>query len=69
MDLRAERLNRGLTLEEMAERVGVTRRVLQAAEGGQQPRPGNALKIADFLGCQVTDVWPIEPESTAGAAA
>lgn len=59
VDLRSERLNRGLTVAQMAERAGVTKRVLQNAERGTTPHPANALKIATFLERQVTDIWPV----------
>jgi transcriptional regulator with XRE-family HTH domain len=58
VDLRAERLNRGKSVREFAAQLGVTERVLKAAEAGATPRPANALKIADFFGLKVTQMWP-----------
>jgi transcriptional regulator with XRE-family HTH domain len=60
IDLRADRLNRGLSQQRAADAIGVTRRQLFKAEHGSQPRnPADALKIAEFYGYQVTDIWPI----------
>lgn len=65
IDLRAERLNRGKSIEAMAADIGVTKRVLQAAENGARPHPPNALKIATFYGKTVTEMWPTEEASAA----
>lgn len=59
-DLRAMRLNRGLSSREAAEQMGIEHRVLLRAENGEStPHPGNAFKIAAFYGYKVTDVWPV----------
>jgi lambda repressor-like predicted transcriptional regulator len=60
VDLEKERLNRGLSLSGMAAEIGVSRGTLQRAMGGEPVHPGSALKIAMFLGKQVTDIWPLE---------
>jgi lambda repressor-like predicted transcriptional regulator len=66
VDLRAERLNRGLSLREAAERMGLRDTVLHRAEERERmPHPRNAKLIADFYGYKVTDIWPVE----SGAAA
>ncbi|HYV17326.1 MAG TPA: helix-turn-helix transcriptional regulator [Conexibacter sp.] len=58
--LRSERLNRGLTLKQAAARIGVSWKTLQRTEAGQSvPFPATALKIADFYGLRVTDIWPV----------
>lgn len=57
-DLRRERLNLGLSRAKLAEKIGVTERVLILAETGSTPRPENARKIADYFGFRVTDLWP-----------
>lgn len=70
IDLRSERLNRGLSVRDAAGRIGVEPQTLSRAEsGGSRPHPGNALKIAEFYGCRVTDLWPVEPEPDSKAAA
>lgn len=58
VDLRTARLDRGMSLAQMAREIGVTERVLGAAENGAVPRPSNALKIATYFGFRVTDQWP-----------
>lgn len=69
VNLTAERLNRGLSVRQAAEEIGVTPNTLARAEGGEfQPHPSNALKIADFYGYKVTDIWPLEPEPEEAAA-
>lgn len=65
MNLRAERLNRGMSLAEASGRIGVTERVLQGAELGRVPQPSNARKIARFYGQGVTDIWPVEDRESA----
>lgn len=66
IDLRALRLNRGLSVAAAATEIGVSRTTLDRAEKGEhKPWPTHAFKIATFYGYQVTDIWPVE----AGAAA
>lgn len=61
MNLRAERLNRGLSLTAAADAMNVPLNVLSRAEAGEgMPHPANAKRIADFFGHRVTDIWPIE---------
>lgn len=64
IDLRAERVNRGIGVADAAKQMGVHVSILQRAESGEnKPHPRNAFKIADFYGYRVTDVWPL-PEET-----
>lgn len=66
MNLKAERLNRGLSVNDAAEVIGVPPHVVRTAESGVQPRPETAKRFADFYGCRVTDIWPVEaPEGAA----
>lgn len=65
MNLRAERLNKGLSTRDAAAEIGVTQAILIRAEGGQGVRPAHAKKIADFYGCKVTDIWPVSDEAAA----
>lgn len=61
MNLRAERLNRGLSLTAAAEVMSVPLNVLSRAEAGEgMPHPSNAKKIADFYEVKVTDIWPVQ---------
>ncbi|HYI79984.1 MAG TPA: helix-turn-helix transcriptional regulator [Thermoleophilaceae bacterium] len=70
VNLLAERKNRGLSQQEMADKIGVTRRVWAGAETGEsEPRGRNARKIADFLELQVTDIWSADDEPAAEAVA
>ena len=62
--LRAARLNRGLTLKQAAARMGVSWKTLQRTEAGHSvPFPATALKIADFYGLRVTDLWPVRGDA------
>jgi len=69
MNLKAERLNRGLRVPEAAEKIGVAPHVLRTAEQGTLPRPAAAKLIADFYGVKVSDIWPIGEPDRAQAAA
>lgn len=60
MNLRVERLNRGLTAKDCAAEIGVPDYVLRYAEEGGRPRPAAAKLIADYFGIRVTDQWPVE---------
>jgi hypothetical protein len=40
--------------------MGVTVRVLRAAEDGATPRPHNAIRIAEFYGVSPLSIWPLE---------
>lgn len=68
INLEAERLNRGLSVRAAAGKIGISPDVLTRAEQNIMPRPESALKIADFYGYRVTDIWPVEA-SQPGAAA
>ena len=66
MNLRAERLNRGFSTRDAAEKIGVSQAILLRAEDGLGVRPAHAKKIADFYGVKVTDIWPVAaPEAAA----
>lgn len=65
MNLTAERLNRGLTVLAFAREIGIPEHVVRHAEKGNRPSPANALKIATYLGSQVTDIWPLEDVAAA----
>ena len=66
MNIRAARLNKGLSTRKAAEGIGVTQDLLIRAEAGSMPHPKNAKLIADFYEVQVTDIWPV-PEREAAA--
>lgn len=60
MNIVAERVNRGLSREVAAKRIGISRETLRLIEQGSVPRPLTAKRIADFYGVQVTDIWPVK---------
>lgn len=61
MNLRAERVNRGLSQAAAAKQMGIDVDALARAERGNTcPHPRNAKAIADFYGYKVTDIWPLE---------
>jgi transcriptional regulator with XRE-family HTH domain len=62
--LRSARLDKGLTLREAAELIGVSWKTLQRTEAGlSRPFPGTAKRIADFYGVRVTDLMPASEEA------
>lgn len=68
VDIRAERLNRGLSVADAAAQMNVDRDTLARAETGKtDPHPRNAIKIAGFFGYRVTDVWPLPANDEAVA--
>lgn len=60
MNIHAERVNRGLTISEVADACRIARATLVKAEQGVMPMPPVAKRIADYYGCQVTDIWPLK---------
>jgi transcriptional regulator with XRE-family HTH domain len=58
--IKAARLDQGLTIAKAAKKAGVTEDIVLRAENGATPRPEAALKIAEFCGLSVTDIWPVE---------
>jgi lambda repressor-like predicted transcriptional regulator len=62
------RLDRGLSLRQMAEECGLQEWVIRSAETGQHvPQPRNARIIGDFYGVTVSDIWlPPEHREEAG---
>lgn len=60
VNLRAERLDRGLASREAAQKIGVSPAILLRAESGLGVRPRHAKQIADFYHLKVTDIWPVE---------
>ena len=60
INLRAERLDRGMSLDDAADKIGVPKNVLLGAETRKStPRPASAFKIASFYGYKVTEVWTV----------
>lgn len=65
MNVREERIRRGLTRPQMAEAVGIPYKTLQRAEHGNPIREDNAKLLADFLGCEPIEF--VEPDRSAAA--
>jgi transcriptional regulator with XRE-family HTH domain len=61
-DLRAERMNRGLTQAELARLLHVDRGTIIRVERGSVPLAGTALKIAQWAGHSPAELWPPEPD-------
>lgn len=59
-ELRAARVNRGLSLDQLSDETGVPKTTLARVERGSVPNPSTQKKIADFYDVQPTDLWPIE---------
>lgn len=58
VDLKTERLRRGMSQREFAEAAGVTEDVIGHAERtGNTPRPSHAASIAQFLEVDMFDIW------------
>lgn len=66
VNLRAERINRGLSAKAAADEIECDKQVLLNAERGVSvPRPQTAFRIAQFYGYKPTDIWPVEDEVAA----
>lgn len=65
VDLRTERRNRGRSVAEFAEDIGVPYHVLRDAEKGTVPRGENAVRIAAFFDETVASMWPDPQEEAA----
>lgn len=60
LTLKALRVNKGLSRDDLARLAGVSYPTIRLAEEcGHQPGPRIAFAIADVLGVAVLDIWPI----------
>jgi transcriptional regulator with XRE-family HTH domain len=59
-DVRAARVNAGLSQRALAEECGVSLTVVQRLENGATATPRNAKKVADYFQVQVTDLLPVK---------
>lgn len=59
-ELRQHYLNEGMSRRQYAEHVGVPEQSLRRLEAGMGVRPAYAKKIADDVGCKVTDLMPVD---------
>lgn len=65
VDLAAERLNRGLSIRQLAEQAELTAPTVTRAEQGEAIHPNSAKKLADFYGFKVTEIWPLPAKASA----
>ena len=66
LDLKAERMNRGLSLAALSEKTGVPTSTLARIETTDiEPAPKTKLALASFYGFEVVELWPVEQESAA----
>ncbi len=65
LNLAAARLNRGHSIRSLADELGVHQHAIRRLEAGGSIHPATAKKIADYFGCQVTDLMPISPNGVA----
>jgi transcriptional regulator with XRE-family HTH domain len=57
-NLRAARVNEGLSPEALGQKIGVSGGTIRRLEQGLMPTPATARKIAQYLGKEVSDLWP-----------
>lgn len=64
MNLRALRMNRGVTLARLSKETEVSVRTLIRLENGEttSPNADTAKRLADFYGVAVTDMWPVDDD-------
>ena len=62
-ELMAARMNRGLSVQAAAAQIGIAHGTLRRFEAGESVTVANAKLIADFYGCKVTDLLPLEAEA------
>lgn len=67
VDLRTERVNRGLTQAELSRLLEVDRGTVIRLERGGTPMAGTALKIADWLGSTPAELWPVRETERSAA--
>ena len=61
--IRAKRKDRGLTMDQLADRLGVTRQSVGAWEGGiALPSADKLPEIAAALGCSIDDLYSTNNE-------
>lgn len=60
LDLVARRVNKGLSQQDAAAAIGISRVTLDRAESDLSIQVAKAKLIADFYECEVTAIWPVE---------
>lgn len=57
------RLNRGFSIRALADKLDVPEQSIRRLESGAGVHPANAKKIADWAGCTVVDLMPVDREA------
>ncbi len=59
-NLTEARLNRGHSIRSLAVELGVHQHAIRRLEAGERIHPATAKTIADYFGCTVTDLMPLD---------
>lgn len=59
-DFKAERHNRGLSLDALSEKTAIPKSTLARIERGVVPAVSTQFKLATYYGKTVTEIWPLE---------
>lgn len=65
VDLRAERLKKGLSLDQLSVAIDVPKTTLARMEQGTTPRPEVRVKVANFYGLDLFSLWPLPEKASA----
>lgn len=66
LDLKTERLNRGLSLAALSEETGIPKSTLARIETTDiEPAPKTKLALASFYGFEVVELWPVVEKAPA----
>lgn len=57
-DIKVWRINKGLSLDQLADEIGVSKSTLHKAEEGGNLWNQSRKAIADYFGLLVTTIWP-----------
>jgi plasmid maintenance system antidote protein VapI len=60
INLTEARLNNGHSIRSLAEHLGVHQHSIRRLEAGERIHPAAAKTIADYFGCSVVDLMPLE---------
>lgn len=61
-NLTVARLNAGHSIRSLAAALDVPEQSIRRLESGDGVHPANAKKVADWLGCTVTELLPLEKD-------
>jgi transcriptional regulator with XRE-family HTH domain len=60
LKLRRERIDRGWSVEQAAEKMALARSTLHRAESGGDVQPRSKFAIASTYDLKPSDIWPVE---------